>query len=145
MIRADTSRSRTSLITPTPFNVGIRKSRSDTSGRCLFHNSTASRPLLTSATTVMSSCRPIVAAKPSRIRAWSSAISSRIRSVGIVLRLCARADAVRLRDDVTNRVAPLGFLFTTVGTENIVASGAVSIIIPVAMEHTCGSCSTAQR
>ena len=134
-----------SLITPTPFNVGIRKSRSDTSGRCVFHNSTASRPLLALATTVMSSCRPIVAAKPSRISAWSSAMSSRIRSLEVILRLCRRADAARLRDDITNPVATVGFLFTTVGTENTVARGAVSIIIAVAIWHTRGLASNRAR
>ena len=51
-----------------PFMRGNCRSISVTSGRCRRNCSTASSPLLASATTVMSGCRPTMRMMPSRIR-----------------------------------------------------------------------------
>jgi hypothetical protein len=67
------------LITPTPSSSGMRRWSIVTSGRCRLQRSTASRPLLASATTIMSASNPINETTPWRRTLWSSAIRTPMR------------------------------------------------------------------
>jgi hypothetical protein len=78
MIRALGNSLRMPMIALIPFSVGIWRSINVTSGRCNRSFSIASRPLQASATSFMSVSALTSAAIPSRRRAWSSTVRTRI-------------------------------------------------------------------
>src|SRR5688572_14469130 len=80
-MRANGSMSRIARIAWRPVMIGSCKSITVTSGRWRVNCSTASLPLLASATTVMSGCTVMIRASPSRSRRWSSTTSRRMGAV----------------------------------------------------------------
>src|SRR6185436_17218630 len=81
--RASGCRRRIALIASWPFIDGSCRSSSVTSGLWRWNCSTASTPLLASATTTMSGCSATMRRVPSRIRRWSSTHMTRTGATAV--------------------------------------------------------------
>src|SRR6185503_14649220 len=67
----------------TPLIPGRRMSSTITSGRCSRQAASAAAPSATAETTLMSDCRLMTAANPSRTTGWSSTSATRMRRLGV--------------------------------------------------------------